>query len=659
MIPKQQIFFLITFFLGCFHAPESLFAQQKTIEQLESILAEEELPLEDRAQTTLDLIEAYRQSGDYEKMARQSMRYFHLPIAQENILEEKKALLLQSLTYEPEIADSNTVGSLYLKLAGAYFDLAEMDSAIANYSKALIKFSPADTLFLADAYFFRGQARDSSSDMIAAMGDYQKAYDYYTRVGDADFARFARSAMAVQLSRYAIFDEAEEIRQELMRDAEESEDWEALGVQYFNRATDLGKKEDWKGQLRNFILADSLLVLAQASPYFLVQAKFALSRAAGKLGDLSAQKKYFEAGEAIRPEVPELPNDSPIYLMTKASMSYREGKYAQAEAEAKLLLQKAETKGDFDELLAGYEILAKSQESLGKYDQALQTYKTYKEYKDSIFVANQATSFGYYQALYETEKKEVEILQKEAELAELQTANEKNIAIFAFLLVSLVVLSGFAFLYLSLRNARKKKQLQERFAQELLKTQEEERKRISKDLHDGLGQSLLLIKNKVALDSKEHTGELLDTAINELRSIARSLHPMQLEKLGLSKALEQILNQLDSETELFISSDIQELGEKLPQGTELQLYRIAQEVLNNVLKHSEAKALRFTLKSDDSQILMRIEDNGKGFDFSERFNDFSSMGLKTLKERTAAIGGQMKVNSEKGKGTKFEFNVGI
>jgi signal transduction histidine kinase len=132
---------------------------------------------------------------------------------------------------------------------------------------------------------------------------------------------------------------------------------------------------------------------------------------------------------------------------------------------------------------------------------------------------------------------------------------------------------------------------------------------------------------------------------------------MQLEKLGLSKAAEHLLDQIDRETDIFVSTEIEELKGILRKEEELQLYRILQESINNVLKHSQASALRVMFNKVEKRVELRIEDNGKGFDFSEKLNDFQSLGLKTLKERIASINGSMKVTSEKGSGTSLSFIV--
>ena len=656
---RFRLYFVFVFSLISLVLSAQSSLDQEQIDKLESRLENEKLSENEEGEILLELIKLYENTGDFKRMADRSISYFQLPTTDFSSLLSKNQVIKDALKLEGKIEDSTIIGNLHLKLAGGYFDLNEFDSAFNSYSTALIKFKTTDTLFLADTYFFRGQVLDASSNMIDAMLDYQKALDLYEAAGDEDYAGFTKAGMAVLFSKYAIYEEADEIREELMQRDLREENWESLGVQYFNRATDLGKKENWPGQVENLLIADSLLRRAESRPFLLLQSNLALSRAFGKSGNLDSQREYFQKAGELMLEVPEIKESSTIYLMTKARLSFAEGKYKQAEQECKQLLESANQKGDFDEFLYGYELLAETQKKLGKMAEALATYERFKSYKDSIFVANQATSFAYYQALYDTEKKEVEILRKEAEVQGLITSNRENTIRFVGILGAVLLIGGLVFLYSNLRAEQKKKALQEKFAQELLRAQEEERKRISKDLHDGLGQSLLLIKNKVALQPGDHTGEMLDTAINELRSIARSLHPMQLEKLGLGKAIEQMLDQIDEETELFVSADITLPKDLIPKETELQLYRIAQEVLNNVLKHSEAKALRFNLSEEVGKIKMTIEDNGKGFDFSERYNDFQSLGLKTLKERTASIRGRMNVQSEKGKGSKFEFILNV
>ena len=202
--------------------------------------------------------------------------------------------------------------------------------------------------------------------------------------------------------------------------------------------------------------------------------------------------------------------------------------------------------------------------------------------------------------------------------------------------------------------------MKEEYSHNLLLSQEEERKRISKDLHDSLGQSLLLIKNKVSLKSDDKTKELVNNAIEEMRTISRVLHPFQLEDIGISKALDNLINQLDESYEkTYIFGNIDDIANKLNQDQEVNIFRIIQECLSNVIKHAKADSAKVTLINNNTEILISIKDNGLGFDFSERYNDFKSLGLKTIKERVRFLKGTLKIDSIKGKGTTFNIQFPI
>uniref|UniRef100_UPI0030DC4098 sensor histidine kinase n=1 Tax=uncultured Planktosalinus sp. TaxID=1810935 RepID=UPI0030DC4098 len=115
--------------------------------------------------------------------------------------------------------------------------------------------------------------------------------------------------------------------------------------------------------------------------------------------------------------------------------------------------------------------------------------------------------------------------------------------------------------------------------------------------------------------------------------------------------------QIDESTELFITSESDAIDGLFNIQQEVNLFRIVQESFNNVIKHSNATAIQFELTKKKSSVTIKLTDNGKGFDFSEKYKDFNSLGLKTLKERTRYLNGVMKVNSETNKGTQLEFII--
>lgn len=605
----------------------------------------------------MEMIDLSEQEAKYELMADLAIQLTRLPSPTIQNPELKKTVLKRAIAHEDQVSKSQDLGNLHLKLAGVYFSIEQFDSAIYEYGEAIERFSDGDSIFIADSYFFRGQARDYKGELLGGMKDYQTARDIYLALEDSDYVHYVDGGMAILFSKFAIYHEAEKIRNSLISTYIESEDFFSVAIQLYNQSEDFGKQARYKDQLAHLIKADSLAPFDPRDFYFESMIKLSLSNYFGKHGEVEKQHNYFAQAQEMIIRVPEIATTNPVYFNAKAQLEYSQGNFLVANQFAQESLKAAKESKNMDHLIAAYHLLGDTYNKLDQSEKAFEIRQDLTHFTDSIFAANQAATFSYYQTLYETEKKENAILTKTQEIETInQSAKAKfiTIGIISFLLIVGGIL---IFLWKNLQHEKKKKEMQSRFSQELLKNQEAERVRISKDLHDGLGQSLLLIKNKVALSKDNTTGELLDTAISELRSIARSLHPMQLEKLGLSKAAEHLLDQIDRETDIFVSTEIEELKGILKKEEELQLYRILQESINNVLKHSEASALRVLFTRIEKGVELKIEDNGKGFDFSEKLNDFQSLGLKTLKERIAAIQGSMKVNSEKGVGTSLSFIV--
>lgn len=605
----------------------------------------------------LEMINLSERETKYDLMADLAIRLANLPSPSVQIPELKKKVLKRAIIHEDEVSKSQNRGNLHLKLAGAFFDLEQFDSAIVEYGEAIQKFSNEDSIFIADSYFFRGQARDYKGDLLGGMQDYQTSSDIYLALDDNEYVQYVNGGMAILFSKFAIYNEAEKIRNSLIATYKEDGDSLSIAIQLYNQSEDFGKQGRYAEQQAYLIKADSLAPFNPRDYFSESMIKLSLSNYFGEHGNLEKQQEYFSKAQEMIPNVPEIATTNPVYLNAKALLEYSQGNFSTANQLAQVSLKAAQESKNMDHLIKAYRLLGKTYNDLGQSAKAFEMREKLTQYTDSIFTSNQAATFSYYQTLYETERKEREILTKTQEIESINQSNKAKLRIFAIIVFILVAIGVLIFLWKNLQHEKKKKEMQSRFSQELLKNQEAERIRISKDLHDGLGQSLLLIKNKVALSKDNTTGELLDTAISELRAIARSLHPMQLEKLGLSKAAEHLLDQIDRETDIFVSTEIEELKGILRKEEELQLYRILQESINNVLKHSEASALRVLFKKIEKGVELKIEDNGKGFDFSEKLNDFQSLGLKTLKERIASIQGSMKVNSEKGLGTSLSFIV--
>ncbi|WP_111669297.1 ATP-binding protein [Algoriphagus litoralis] len=661
------LFFTAVFFQGFSQTRDSLeriltkdgLSQADELETLEALYSE--IPGEDSLsgvylRRILDLV---RTGKDYEKLAKWAIAFYSSYAPGTNSYQEKVAILLDAIQYESQLKDSLIKGNLYLKLGGAFFNQYDYDSAIYYYQQSIKRFGKSDSIYIADATFFTGQAFDYQGDLLQAMDTYQKASNIYERLGDQEYVNFVLGGMAILFSRYGIYDEAFEIRQKLIEyHLKENKNYEAA-IQLYNQAEDFRKQQKIDRQFEFLKRAESLMPFGEEHNYFSAVYNLSWANYFGEQNNLSKQLDYYQKAKTYFSDLPIFSTENPNRLFAEALIEKNRNNPTKATLLAEEYMKAAIDSKDLDHILRGYTLLAETYADQGRAQDGFRVLSRLNQFKDSVISANQSATFAYYQTLYETEKKEREILNKTQELEENRAKSASRTRWFIGIISVVIVSAVGAFLWKNLQQAKKEKALQQTFSRQLLTNQEEERLRISKDLHDGLGQSLLLIKNRVALRQDESTGQMLDSAISELRAIARSLHPMQLEKLGISKATEQLLEQIDKETDLFVSSEIDDIKGKLNKEHELHLYRILQECLNNILKHAEAAAIRVILRETDKKISLIIEDNGKGFDFSERYQDFQSLGLKTLKERTAAIQGIMKVSSEKGKGSQFTFTVHV
>jgi signal transduction histidine kinase/ligand-binding sensor domain-containing protein len=204
---------------------------------------------------------------------------------------------------------------------------------------------------------------------------------------------------------------------------------------------------------------------------------------------------------------------------------------------------------------------------------------------------------------------------------------------------------------------------QEEFSHKLLASQEQERQRISSELHDSLGQSLLIIKNRIALaqseiDERETVEEQLDelshsatAAIEECREIAYNLRPYQISRFGLAKTLYGIFMRINEVTDIKATAEIDEIDDLLTDEAQINVYRIVQECVNNIIKHSLATEASLSVKRDRGDITFLIQDNGRGFvkgELPTEGNGRGGFGLIGIAERIKMLPGQFEIDSEHG-----------
>jgi len=212
--------------------------------------------------------------------------------------------------------------------------------------------------------------------------------------------------------------------------------------------------------------------------------------------------------------------------------------------------------------------------------------------------------------------------------------------------------------------ARREEQVRE-LAERMLHVEERERRRISAELHDEAGQSLLCIRLRLEMLEKSvpdsdaklraSLGEvrlMAERTIVEVRRLLSDLSPAVLEELGLASALRQLANRLRQIQKIEVRLRLGKLKD-LPKHTAAAVYRLAQECLNNVVRHSGASLVMISATSADGELRLRVEDNGAGFDMEEALAKRLSFGLAGMRERVTLLGGRFSASSQQGRGTRI------
>jgi signal transduction histidine kinase len=203
--------------------------------------------------------------------------------------------------------------------------------------------------------------------------------------------------------------------------------------------------------------------------------------------------------------------------------------------------------------------------------------------------------------------------------------------------------------------------------------QETERRRISRELHDDLGGALAVLKLRTSFIEKslrpDQTGlreesrqvmEHIDQVIDNVARISRDLSPSILEDLGLVPALRRLIENFAKAHKIEVASDLAGLDVPLSKNAQFMLYRILQEALTNIGKHSRAKNVSVGIRQENGRILVSVDDDGRGFDAGAKDAERAAekgMGLATMKERARMLGGTLDISGRAGLGTRITLVI--
>jgi len=210
------------------------------------------------------------------------------------------------------------------------------------------------------------------------------------------------------------------------------------------------------------------------------------------------------------------------------------------------------------------------------------------------------------------------------------------------------------------------------FTQRLISAQEQERKRLAGELHDSLGQNLSLIKNRIQLalsapglaptsaNHLEAASKLMTDCLNEVRNLAHHLRPLPIEQSGLTDCLETLVQEVAESSAIRFERRFEKVDDLFPGEQATVVYRIVQEALNNLVKHSRAADASVTVERDLHCVRLKIEDNGKGFDKSTVIGPHrirSGIGLTSIDERVRMLGGSLDIRTGPAQGTVLQVEI--
>ncbi|MEO1030693.1 MAG: sensor histidine kinase [Bacteroidota bacterium] len=328
-----------------------------------------------------------------------------------------------------------------------------------------------------------------------------------------------------------------------------------------------------------------------------------------------------------------------------------------------------------------YNNLSKAYKGLNDFPKALEFSEKAKRLNDSLLsAANQETILNI-QTKYETEKKEKEILQLQTENLQANYKRKQNRNLLFVALTVLALLS--VFIYLQLKNARRKRiilqqehtikaqELEQKLHEQeldgidaILDAQEEERSKMASDLHDNLGSKVATLK--LYLESYDNSDDfsgfynklktLMNNTYNEIRSISKNKNfGAQIDK-GLIPSTKSIAKQISDSKKVDIKVINVDVNKRIENTLEIQIFRIIQELLTNIIKHAAATEAIVQFSEHDNALNIVVEDNGKGFDTKSAK---TGIGLINIEKRIEKIDGEFVIDSSKGNGTTVILNIPI
>ena len=592
----------------------------------------------------------------------------------------------QALQVSERANHKHTIFLTFINIGNCYIELNKMDSAALGFENAV-----AIARLMKDSVRV-GRAVANLGNVYLHKNDRAKAMEYYLQAvkiwENSDNQKYLPTLYS---NINALLEEQKEHKK---------------GLEYADKAvalaTKLGDTLSLVDALVNLSVSYNHLEQPEKAFQLLEQALplakkngdlYQLVTISNNMGDYYFLKKNFNAALAICLDMysyaQKIGNQ---YFLSSANLMLAKA-YYELKQQGKALTHIAVAEklasevGERAELKEIYKIRGDIEQATGNYKSAAAYYSKTIVLRDSLFETVTSEKVAEAEAKYENEKKQKEIVQLGKD-KQIQSLSIKQKSTLNYILIgSLAALMIVAFLgYRNFRNrqqlAKQQDELQRQRIRELekdkqlvavdsmLKGQEEERSRLAKDLHDGLGGLLSGVKFSLSnmkdnliitpdnMTVFERSLDMLDTSIRELRRVAHNMMPEMLTKFGLDEALKEYCNTVNATKLLSVKYQSIGMDSRIEKSSEIIIYRIIQELLNNIMKHAAATEAMVQLIKEDARFSIVVEDNGKGFD-TALLKTNKGAGLISIQSRVDYLKGQLDIHSEQNKGTlvNIEFNI--
>jgi two-component system, NarL family, sensor kinase len=584
---------------------------------------------------------------------------------------------------EQEIALAQRINN-HKYIAQGYNDLGIIAIRKSNYKEALTLHKKALTIRLplgndidvASSYSKIGVCSYELADYMGAYRAALKALEIYERLDNKIYIAYTLNTMCAVSVKLEQYDKVMEYAQRAHKYAMESEDKGAQGAALNYLAAAFQGQGNINEAVKKQEAAYRVFESMPDSNY--------MASALCNLGyfhrllykDQEAVAYYKKALEIV--EVTNDINSVALYNHNLASLYIDLKQYAEGKKHLETAERTAKGQSMNDVLMLVYRVYAELSIRTGKEEEAIEYIQKFAAIKDSIFSRETAKQFSEMKVKYETEKKETQniLLKNENDLKTAQLSRGKLLQVFmGSVIVTIIVISCLLFGRARLKqkqtlSAELLKQ-QELRSKAVIEAEEKERIRIARELHDGIGQQLSAAKLNIsglqgAIKSTDPTEitmlqnaiDLLDESVKEVRAVSHNMIPNALIKSGLVSAVREFIHRISSTGNLKVNLEIIGLKSRLETIVENILFRVLQELVNNIIKHAKATEVSIQFIRHEKELAIVIEDNGIGFDVEKQLGNVNEgIGLKNIESRVSFLKGEVIFDSYPGKGTTVTIEI--